>query len=83
MDIRYNSTGVINGLTERLEKAVFESGLEAKDFINQGIPHASYYRILYHDSVPTIPVLIKFCKILNVSADYLLGLEEKKVKVSL
>ena len=61
------------GFTERLYESVIKSGLEiTKISRTTGIPRTSLYAYVFDGVVPNITVLAKMCKLLGVSADYLL-----------
>ena len=67
------------GFTKRLHESVLKSGLEIT-LISKvtGIPRTSVYEYVINGVVPNVTALAKLCKILHVSADYLLFGEEVK-----
>lgn len=65
------------GFTERLYETVLKSGLEITEISRKtGIPRTSVYCYVLNGTVPNVTVLAKMCKLLGVSADYLLFGEE-------
>lgn len=61
------------GFGERLREAVYKSGL-TPTFIetNYGINHSNLYSYMVEDMAPTVATLATLCRVLHVSADYLL-----------
>lgn len=74
-----NRRKTIKGFAERLEEAICESGMSTQEIsekANVCRTHLWKYRI--DGVVPSSVTLMKLCKALNVSSDYLLGLEKNK-----
>lgn len=65
----------VEGLTNRLRNAVLDSGLAVKEIQEEmGIPDSTYY---YHMNGGRMTEywLARYCEVLGVSADWLLGLK--------
>lgn len=61
------------GFTERLYDTVLKSGLEITEISRKtGISRSSVYAYVINGYAPNITALAKLCKVLGVSADYLL-----------
>ncbi len=61
------------GFGERLREAVYKSGL-SPTFIekNYGINHSNLHSYMFEEMAPTVANLATLCRVLHVSADYLL-----------
>lgn len=68
----------IDGFSDRLQLAIGKSGLKIKDIEEALECHNLIYTYIKNECYPTALKLIRLCKILNCSADWLLGLEEEK-----
>lgn len=65
------------GFNHRLRQAFDNSGMTYKELADKSGLHLSgLYQYLVHNNMPSTYSLMQLCKALNVSADYLLGLEE-------
>ena len=61
----------------RLKKVLTERGMMQKELATKtGITELSISRYIHGGRIVSVPILIEICKVLNVSADYLLGLSE-------
>lgn len=61
------------GFSERLYDTWLKSGLEITELSRKsGVSRTSVYCYIYNGIAPNISALAKLCKVLNVSADYLL-----------
>lgn len=72
----------VEGVTERLIEAIKESGMSTQEICKTGkIPRSTYYNHLSGDSLSE-RYIVKYCRVLNISADWLLGLtcEKRRVK---
>lgn len=68
----------VQGLNERLREAIFVSGKSVLTLAEEaGINYVSVYDHMNGTGVST-PYLLRYCKVLNVSADWLLGLKEER-----
>ena len=64
---------------ERLREEIKKSGLTGKEIaLAAGIDRKCITAYKYGDYIPNIVVFMKICKILNVSADYMLGLTNER-----
>ena len=64
---------VLEGFQERLTQAVFNSGLSLSEIERRsGVSHSSLSAYMTRDYSPTAFSLASLCRVLNVSADYLL-----------
>lgn len=67
----------LKDIQQRLRAAIKESGIQQKDIakaINVSAQTVSKY--MKNDIFPALDTLAKLCKLLDVSADYILGLRE-------
>ena len=61
------------GFTERLYRSFLKSGLEITQVSNMtGLARSSVYSYILDGVSPNVSALAKLCKVLGVSADYLL-----------
>lgn len=61
------------GFCERLAEAFYESGKSASAIEREiGVNHSNLLSYITGDMAPTVINLAKLCKVLKVSADYLL-----------
>jgi hypothetical protein len=72
----------LDGLTERIRQLVYESGrptlqIECEMFGNVN-GHNMLYTWMNHGTQPTAYYLARICEYFNVSADWLLGLSDKR-----
>ena len=66
------------GLTERLREAIFASGKSVLTLAEEmGATHTAIYDHMKGVGV-SVSYLLRYCKALNVSADWLLGLKEER-----
>lgn len=64
---------------ERLNKVLYERKLSQADLDKRtGIGRANISRYVCNKQMPTVDSLITICETLNVSADWLLGLDRKE-----
>ena len=64
---------------ERLNMVLYEQELSQADLDKRtGIGRANISRYVCNKQMPTVDSLIAICKTLNVSADWLLGLSDRK-----
>lgn len=69
---RYNK---LQGVTERLREAVTSSGLTHKEIMKRtGVPSTCFYNHLNGARLTELNIA-KYCTVLNISADWLLGLK--------
>ncbi len=62
---------------ERLKKVLDEKGIMQKELAEKiGVNEMTVSRYVHGGRIVSVPVLIEICRVLNVSADYLLGLSE-------
>ena len=67
----------VPGFSERLKRAIFETGKTTAEIAAEsGIPRYCLYNYIDLGVTPYGGNLVKICKYLGVSADWLLGLEE-------
>ena len=67
-------------LSKRLMQLQTERGLKKKDIAAAaGLSIMGYYRYETGERQPTADIIARFCKIFNVSADYLLGFSNDPV----
>lgn len=70
----------ISGLSERLRKAIADNGIMQKDLAEMtGITQISISHYCTGRKNPNAPKIIKMCKALNISSDWLLGLKHEKM----
>lgn len=68
----------MEGFTDRLDEKIYESGLQIKQVASRcGISRNTLYDIINGYTMPNACVLAKMCKVLHVSADYMLFGEEE------
>jgi len=68
----------VDGASERLRQAVQESGLRAHQIIKRsGVPKTTFYSHMNGDAMSEFHIA-KYCSVLNISADWLLGLSKRK-----
>lgn len=66
----------LEGFTERLNKAINNSGMDVSVIGRKaGISRGMLYKYQYEMAMPTVGSLAKLSMVLNVSADWLLGIE--------
>ena len=66
-----------DSLGQRLKKALAERGMMQKELAEKiGVNEMAISRYIHGGRIISVPILIEICKALNVSADYLLGLNE-------
>lgn len=71
----------IEGLTERLNSAINASGMTNGEIIKKvGVPRTTYYGHLEGQSMGEIYVM-KYCRALGISADWLLGLRKERCEM--
>jgi transcriptional regulator with XRE-family HTH domain len=64
---------------ERLNRLLYEQKLSQVELDRRtGIGRANISRYVCNKQIPTVDSLISICKTLNVSADWLLGLSDRK-----
>ena len=69
----------IDTFGERLNMVLYEQKLSQSDLDKRtGIGRANISRYVCNKQMPTVDSLISICKTLNVSADWLLGLSDRK-----
>lgn len=70
----------LKGLGDRLRLARQEARMTQNELCEQ--IGGSYYQVVGHwergKSIPAPEFMVRICKVLNISADYLLGLSDKK-----
>lgn len=66
----------VYGFDSRLEKAIFDSGLEIGVICKQsGISRSLVWAYLYRGTTPSANNIVKLALTLKVSTDYLLGIK--------
>lgn len=66
----------LEGFTERLNKAINDSGMDVSVIGRKtGISRGMLYKYQYEMAMPTVGSLAKLSMVLDVSADWLLGIE--------
>ncbi len=64
-------------LGQRLKKILNEQGMMQKELAEKiGVSEMVISRYIHGGRIISVPILIEICKALNVSADYLLGLDK-------
>ena len=64
-------------LGQRLKKVLDDRGMMQKELAAEtGINEMTISRYIHGGRIISVPILIEICKVLNISADYLLGLDE-------
>lgn len=64
-------------IRDRLIKAIKQSGLKQKEIAKQAlISNATLSDYIHKNKFPTLTTFAKLCEVLDVSADYILGLKE-------
>lgn len=77
--MHYNTK--VEGLTERLNSAINASGLTNREIIKRvGVPRSTYYEHLEGQPMGEIYVM-KYCRALGISADWLLGLRKGRCEM--
>lgn len=67
----------LEGVTERLQKAVLDSGKSSAQIIAEtGISKSTYYKHMDGNPMNELHIA-RYCNALNVSADWLLGLKKE------
>ena len=62
---------------QRLKKVLNDRGMMQKELAEKiGVNEMAISRYVHGGRIISVPILIDICKALNVSADYLLGLNE-------
>lgn len=65
------------GFVKKFNEAVLHSKLSVTEIAKRsGVSRNTIYEYMWGKITPNITVLMKLCKTLNVSADYLLGLKK-------
>lgn len=68
---------VIDGFSERIEKAIWDSGLDLSEICKQAkISRSNLWSYRFQGIMPTCMTLAKLSIVLGVSTDWLLGLRE-------
>ncbi len=66
---------------ERLGELMFDAKIKPEELaLNIGSSRATVYNQLTGETEPTVEVLVKICDYFNITADYLLGLENNLPK---
>lgn len=61
------------GFTERLNEAIYKSGLRPVEIQRKArISESCFYYYMRGDTTPSLMTLVNLCRVLDVSADYLL-----------
>ena len=69
----------IGGFSERLEEAIFAKDMDLTLLAKRiGVARSNLYGWLHYDTTPESYWVMKLSLELNVSADWLLGISEKK-----
>lgn len=69
----------VNGLTEKLEKAICDSPLTLTEICKRAkISRHQLWEYRYYAVTPSALVLARLAVVLNVSTDYLLGISTKQ-----
>ena len=62
---------------QRLKKILDNQGMMQKELAEKiGVSEMVISRYMHGGRIISVPILVEICKTLNVSADYLLGLDE-------
>ena len=62
---------------QRLKQVLNDQGMMQKELAEKiGVSEIVISRYVHGGRIVSVPILIEICKALNVSADYLLGLDE-------
>lgn len=62
---------------ERITEAIRTSGMTQSEIARSvGITSATLSDYIHKNTLPSIIVLAKLCEVLNISSDYILGLED-------
>lgn len=68
----------LEGFTERLNQAINKSGMDVSVIGRKtGISRGMLYKYQYEMAMPTVGSLAKLSMVLNVSSDWLLGIEKR------
>lgn len=69
----------LQGLTERLNVAVIKSGMPHAEIRKRmRIPKSTFYQHLAGDTDMSALYAARYCAVLNVSADWLLGINQRQ-----
>ena len=67
----------LQNIQKRLRKAIKESGIPQKEIAALiGVSAQMVSKYMKADIFPALDTLAKLCKVLDVSADYILGIDE-------
>ena len=67
----------LQNIQKRLRKAIKESGIPQKEIAALiGVSAQTVSKYMKVDIFPALDTLAKLCKVLDVSADYILGIDE-------
>lgn len=64
---------------ERLKRARLNAGFATMKQVSDalGLERTRYLKWEHGDAVPSLDMLVRLCRLFNVSADYLLGLDDE------
>lgn len=70
---------VVNGLTDKLNQAIYESGLDLSEICKRAnISRHMLWQYRFYSVTPNALILAKLAVVLNISVDYLLGISNHK-----
>ncbi|MBR2334064.1 MAG: helix-turn-helix transcriptional regulator [Clostridia bacterium] len=68
----------LQNIQKRLRSAIKESGIQQKEIAKQiGVSAQTVSKYMKADIFPALDTLAKLCVVIDVSADYILGIDKK------
>lgn len=68
----------LQNIQKRLRTAIKESGIQQKEIAKQiGVSAQTVSKYMKADIFPALDTLAKLCVVIDVSADYILGIDKK------
>ena len=69
---------------ERLKRARLNAGFATMKQVSDalGLERTRYLKWEHGDAVPSLDMLVRLCRLFDVSADYLLGLDEEEARLT-
>ena len=69
---------------ERLKRARLSAGFATMKQVSDalGLERTRYLKWEHGDAVPSLDMLVRLCRLFDVSADYLLGLDEEEARLT-
>lgn len=68
----------LQNIQKRLRTAIKESGIQQKEIAEQiGVSAQTVSKYMKADIFPALDTLAKLCVVIDVSADYILGIDKK------